>query len=194
MCKHFTRNERTCFTYYGSGTYWRRHLAKHGYLITTEILDRVDNREEFILLAAKWSEKLNVVESSEFANLVPERGDGGPTMLGRKMTVEQNKKKSKSLKAYRLQLSEERKSELISINSDCHKIRTYYTPAGEFHCAYSAGEANSCTNTSIINRCVKDVDKIITARRYPQWRNKTWRELGWSSTPSRPCPTEVDEV
>jgi len=64
-------------TYTGSGKYWKRHLAKYGNDYTTEIVrECADNNE-----AAEWglyfSTLWNVVESSEWANLAPETGDGG---------------------------------------------------------------------------------------------------------------------
>lgn len=63
--------------YPGSGTVWRRHLDKHGYDYTTEILLETDSKEELIEKGIYYSNLWNVVESKEWANLKPESGDGG---------------------------------------------------------------------------------------------------------------------
>jgi hypothetical protein len=63
--------------YPGSGTIWRRHLEKHGYDYTTEILLETDSKEELIEKGLYYSNLWSVVESKEWANLKPEAGDGG---------------------------------------------------------------------------------------------------------------------
>lgn len=66
-------------SYPGSGTVWRRHLNKHGYDYTTEILLETDNAEELKEQGVYYSNLWNVVESAEWANLMIEQGDGGDT-------------------------------------------------------------------------------------------------------------------
>ena len=63
--------------YEGSGKLWKRHINKHGYDVKTKILFQTEDKEEFKKVALKFSKDLNIVESKEFANLVPEQGDGG---------------------------------------------------------------------------------------------------------------------
>ena len=63
--------------YPGSGTVWRRHLDKHGYEYTTEILLETDSKEELTEKGIYYSHLWNVVDSKEWANLKPESGDGG---------------------------------------------------------------------------------------------------------------------
>lgn len=77
LCRHVTNYKDTCFSYKGSGTYWRQHLEKHGNDISTEILAECDSIEEARILGIHYSKKWNVVESTDFANLVPEDGQGG---------------------------------------------------------------------------------------------------------------------
>lgn len=69
--------------YQGSGIIWQRHIKKHGYDVTTEILFESNDPEIFKKVALEYSEKLNVVDSKEFANLVHEMGNGGANNLGR---------------------------------------------------------------------------------------------------------------
>ena len=68
------------YTYKGSGLLWKRHIKKHGYDVTTEILFSSDDKEEFKKVATKFSQDFNIVESKEFANLCPEEGQGGHTI------------------------------------------------------------------------------------------------------------------
>lgn len=68
------------YKYQGSGLHWKRHLKKHGDDVTTEILFQTEDREEFKRVAMEYSEKWNIVESTDFANLMPECGDGGDTV------------------------------------------------------------------------------------------------------------------
>lgn len=84
LCKKTTDDKSKCYKYLGSGTYWKKHLLIHGNDITTEIIEECDTKEELIEKGIFWSEKFNVSASDEWANLVPERGDGGPTMIGKK--------------------------------------------------------------------------------------------------------------
>jgi len=68
-------------SYKGSGTHWLRHLNKHGEEHTTEILFETDDKELFREKAMYYSNLYNVVESKEWANIVPEQGDGGDTSM-----------------------------------------------------------------------------------------------------------------
>jgi hypothetical protein len=63
--------------YPGSGTVWRRHLDKHGYDYSTEILLETDDKSKIKDAGIYYSNLWNVVNSKEWANLKPETGDGG---------------------------------------------------------------------------------------------------------------------
>lgn len=58
--------------YQGSGIYWQRHLKKHGYDFTTELLYETDDYEDFLEQCLYYSALYDVVLNEEFANLVPE--------------------------------------------------------------------------------------------------------------------------
>lgn len=60
--------------YHGSGVYWKKHLSKHGIDLSTELLCESDDIEIFSTICKIISDDLNVVESDEFANLIPELG------------------------------------------------------------------------------------------------------------------------
>lgn len=67
------------YTYLGSGKRWRRHLAKHGNDITTEVLLETEDTQELATVGLYYSNLWNVVEDQSFANMRPETGDGGDT-------------------------------------------------------------------------------------------------------------------
>lgn len=62
--------------YLGSGTYWRRHLNKHGKNFHTQILLATDNKDEIRDTGIFFSRLWNIIESKEFANHQEEKGDG----------------------------------------------------------------------------------------------------------------------
>lgn len=78
--KYFGKTTRTDpYSYKGSGSHWVRHINKHGYNVTTEILGYYTNKEECIAAALEFSLSNNIVESVEWANLRTESLDGGDT-------------------------------------------------------------------------------------------------------------------
>lgn len=66
------------YKYLGSGKYWRLHLNKHGNTIHTEIIKECSTKDEIKEWGLYYSSLWNVVDSTEWANLKPESGDGGP--------------------------------------------------------------------------------------------------------------------
>lgn len=66
-------------SYPGSGKVWKRHLEKHGKYYTTRILLVTENKSELIETGKFFSKLWNVAKSEEWANLIPEHGDGGRT-------------------------------------------------------------------------------------------------------------------
>ncbi len=153
LCKTTTDNPKHPFSYKGSGKYWKRHLEAHGRDITTEIIGEYEDKDEFIQQAIQLSEKYNIVENEEWANLVPERGDGGPTMLGKIMTKEQNDKKSDALQKFYAECGDDYMAKRKEWNSKSHEQFIYHTPYGEFTNAFRAAEVIGCSNVTVINRC-----------------------------------------
>ena len=78
--KYLGKTARDPFKYKGSGFHWKRHLAKHGNDVTTEILFETLDNNELIEKGKYYSVLWNVVDNPEFANLRPEDGDGGDTI------------------------------------------------------------------------------------------------------------------
>ena len=75
--KYFGKTLNNPFKYPGSGTYWKNHCKKHGkkYIKTIEIWG-FDDQKLCTQFALKFSKQNNIVESEEWANLIPEDGIG----------------------------------------------------------------------------------------------------------------------
>jgi len=80
--KYLGQTTKDPIKYTGSGKYWLNHLNKHGYDVTTTILYESDNMEEIREQGLYYSDLWNIVESKEYANLIPEGGEGGGYMMG----------------------------------------------------------------------------------------------------------------
>lgn len=63
--------------YTGSGTGWLNHLKKHGFDYSTEILYEGIDKNELQRLGEYYSDLYDVVRQKSWANLKPERGEGG---------------------------------------------------------------------------------------------------------------------
>lgn len=66
--------------YTGSGVYWLKHIKEHGYNVSTKLIFKSESYDEFKKVAIETSNKFNIVESDEWANLRIEEGDGGDTV------------------------------------------------------------------------------------------------------------------
>jgi hypothetical protein len=77
--KYLGKTIQDPFVYKGSGKRWKNHLKKHGYNVTTEIVGIFFCLKKLKNFAAQLSKDLDIVNSKEWANLVPELGEGGDT-------------------------------------------------------------------------------------------------------------------
>lgn len=66
-------------SYKGSGKRWVAHCQKHGYDYSTEILFQSESKDEIREQGIYYSNLWNIVESKDWANLIPEQCDGGDT-------------------------------------------------------------------------------------------------------------------
>jgi hypothetical protein len=88
--KYLGYTSKDPFKYKGSGHYWRRHIKKHGNDVTTEILGKYDIMEDITKNGLYYSNKWNVVNSDEFANLKEESGFGGSYGLETRKKMSEN--------------------------------------------------------------------------------------------------------
>ena len=63
--------------YRGSGKYWKNHIKKHGYDVTTSLVFQTGSQEEATLFCEEFSTLRNIVQSDEWANLIVENGFTG---------------------------------------------------------------------------------------------------------------------
>lgn len=87
--KYFGKTIRKNYnTYRGSGTYWLRHIKKHGYDVNTELVGCFDY-ENISEIAINFSIENNIVESEDWANLEIENGlDGRSPIYSENFIVE----------------------------------------------------------------------------------------------------------
>lgn len=101
--KYFGKTTSNRKRYRGSGHYWTRHIKKHGYNVTTEILGYFIDRDECMAFAIDFSVKNNIVESLDWANERIENGvDGGDTTSNKsvheKEAIKSRRKQTMALK------------------------------------------------------------------------------------------------
>lgn len=83
--------------YRGSGKDWVAHLREHGNDVTTTILKECSSNDEIREWGIYYSNLWNVVESSEWANNIPETGGGFGLKPGTKRSETAKKNISKGL-------------------------------------------------------------------------------------------------
>lgn len=77
--KYLGKTVQDPYVYKGSGKRWLNHIKVHGHDVTTEIIGQYNTIEEFRFNSVIISEKYDIVNSKEWANLRIENGDGGDT-------------------------------------------------------------------------------------------------------------------
>jgi hypothetical protein len=92
LCKHVASSFFECEKYKGSGTYWKRHLKKNGNNVKTICLFVTEDKNEFRKISKEYSLKYDVANSKEWANLCNEEGQGGDTVIDKKLHGEKSKK------------------------------------------------------------------------------------------------------
>jgi hypothetical protein len=86
--------------YSGSGVYWRRHLAKHGFDIETTYTELFDTKEELTETALFLSELYDIVNSPNWANLMIENGMTGGSLSDESLLEISKKLKGKKKSQY----------------------------------------------------------------------------------------------
>lgn len=84
--------------YEGSGTYWKRHLNKHGNDVSTIWCELFTDRELLTEYALTFSSENNIVASDDWANIIPENGLDGNVTGFVTITDATRKKLSESLR------------------------------------------------------------------------------------------------
>jgi len=86
--KYFGYTKQNPYTYYGSGSDWKKHLTKYGYMIDTEVLLQTDDKAVLIHWGIFYSRLWNIVSAQDdygnkiWANKIPETGSGSGRKQG----------------------------------------------------------------------------------------------------------------
>jgi len=82
LCKCSDKKDH--LAYKGSGVFWRKVLSKHPeYIIDTEVLGYYTSKDELRSAGLYYSDLYDVVSNKQWANCIPEIGDGGSTTNGK---------------------------------------------------------------------------------------------------------------
>lgn len=103
------------YKYKGSGLRWTNHLNVHGNDVTTIWCQLFESEAELKSYALEFSLNNNIVESQEWANLIPENGNCGGSNKGTPKTEEHKLKIGKANSG--TVMSEEQKAHLSALNT-----------------------------------------------------------------------------
>lgn len=116
--KYLGRTKHNPLRYKGSGVYWTRHIKIHGYDVSTQIIGTYTNEEDFKKASKYYSKLFNIVESEEWANLIPEEGQVGPGVYrGYKQSKEHILKRTQSIES-RIKHSNDTKNRMWITNDN----------------------------------------------------------------------------
>jgi len=197
LCKSSGKTDP--FKYQGSGIRWTNHLKKYhenwsrSNKIKTTIIGIYYNKEDLKRNGLYCSSLYNVVDDPNWANLIPEQGDGGfvNNQTGRHWKVKDTSK-MKNKKTITEDVLNARKSSLEGKNN--YQFKGWYvTPYGTFESVVDAvaegllqrekGNKEVLTSEeSVRNYCrLKNSEKLNPeGRRTPKnWRGKTPKEIGF---------------
>ena len=145
------------YAYQGSGKHWRRHLRVHGKDIETIQVWEFDSIELCEQFALQFSEKNNIVESKDWANLRPENGKDGKAPGSPGMKKEKNPNWGK-VQAQNSFYGKKHKPETIDLykkqkaGGNNPRAKKVSTPIGEFECANYAAKALKISKDTLRER------------------------------------------
>ena len=98
--KYLGHTKQDPYKYKGSGIHWKRHLKKHGEDVETTVLNTFTNIEDLTKAGLEYSRLHNIVESKDWANMIPEDGKRNPLFKpkGGRPSDETRQKMSAALK------------------------------------------------------------------------------------------------
>lgn len=179
--------------YPGSGTYWVRHLEKHGYNYDTEIIKECQTKDEIKHFGEYFSKLWNVANDPNWANLKNEEGNGGRTlgMLGKKHSDESKKKMSDAHKGK--VFSEETKKKMSNWQvgrsrpelagkplSDAHKKKLSEAQIGKIKGPKSQEQKDKLSN-SLKGRILSEETK----KKMSESRKLIWQKKKSGTTPTQ---------
>jgi len=119
--KYLGYTSQNPFEYSGSGLLWKNHLGVHGNDVTTTILYQSNVKDTIKEMGLFYSEKYDVVNSKEWANLAAEEGQGGNTWDKRGRFISEETKKKMSVAQKNKTLSDTHKENMRKPKTEEHK-------------------------------------------------------------------------
>lgn len=186
------KNNPSDDTYLGSGRAIKAAISKYGF--------HNFKREILLIASAKYCYEIEerlVTQSlvdSEICYNLAKGGWGGSR--GKQALIKMKATKKAQYESLTDEQKEERKNWLNKIRpTDLSKPKGkdsphwegyWITPLGMFETCRDAAKANGIDNKTVRVRCRKDNNKAIVKSRKgsipPNWKGKTWKELGWGFT------------
>lgn len=120
--KYLGKTTKNPYTYKGSGINWKHHLKQYGNDVTTEIIFESEDRIEIGQKGRYYSALWNIMDSNEWANIIPETGGGFVTEEAKEKMSLAKKGKPSSKKG--IPMSEEQKQKLRKPKSEEAKKKT----------------------------------------------------------------------
>lgn len=150
-------NAKDPFKYKGSGKYWKRHLKIHGNDVTTKILLQTDDKDCLSETGIFFSKLWNIVESSDWANLKLESGDGGWDHIDSKnKIVSEETRKKMSIASSNRQIGEKNSFYGKTHTSETKQvIAAYSKERGKELYEKRISDGNHPNNTCICPKCGK---------------------------------------
>lgn len=112
--------------YTGSGVRWLRHLRKHGFDYTTDIIRECQTENELIEWGLYYSTLWNIVESNDWANLKEEAGDGGRLSLSSIQKQLETKRKNNTLNSNTPESIAKRNKTIKSTGADARRAKKLF--------------------------------------------------------------------
>ena len=163
--KYVGMTTRNPYKYYGSGKYWRRHLNKHKFGINdikTTILYASNIEKEVNEFALAYSTQNNIVESQDFANLMPESGID--SVRGRKMS----EKTRDVLKYYNT-------NKKLSLETIEKILRNRTSTKGKKHSEETKLKISSARKGLKLSQPTKDKMKLTRKRSNVDWSFRNYK-------------------
>lgn len=189
------------YTYVGSGKRWLNHIKAHQSWIITCIIGEYDTKEELQQWGEYYSSQFDIVNSSNWANLTPERGNGGligTGQLGKTWKIKDTSKMSDAKNMlYASSEWQQNKDVVYDKNRGKHNYQfkgNIVTPWGVFEsltdCAIQSKKMRIKNPNAVVISDIKTIKKYIynldillpiDGRRTPiLWRGKTPRDIGFN--------------
>lgn len=193
LCKTTTEARLNPYVYRGSGKYWLKHIRKNKSWIITCVIGTYDTSQQLAKAGEYYSSLYNVAESKDWANLIPETGNGGwiNDQTGRRWKV-----KDTSNMRGGVHLKGVSNTSVKGIRNHQFKGQII-TPWGTFYsykdALYEAkmlktkGRKDIITDRNTLRKYCQIENGIpLTGNRtFKKWRNKTPKQIGFNFEQAR---------